>query len=66
MSKTATMTTIGQKEILKSPIILPSIELQKEFILKIQKIEEQKTLYQEELKKLQENFDSLLAQSFKA
>jgi type I restriction enzyme S subunit len=46
--------------------MIPDIEVQESFAKKIQKIEEQKSLYQEELKKLQENFDSLLAQSFKA
>ena len=59
------MTTIGQKEILKSPVMKPPIKLQNKFANTIQKLEQQKSLYQEELKKLQENFDALLAQSFK-
>jgi type I restriction enzyme S subunit len=53
-------------EFKKFSFITPPIEIQKVFISRIKKIEQQKTLYQEELKKLQENFDSLLAQSFKA
>jgi len=47
------------------PIIFPTLELQKKFSFKIQKIEQQKNLYEEQLTKLRENFDALLAQSFK-
>jgi type I restriction enzyme S subunit len=46
--------------------IIADIKLQEKFANKIQKIEQQKSLYQEELKKHQENFDALLAQSFKS
>jgi len=64
MSKTSTMTTIGQKEILKSPVILPPLPLQQKFAKIIQKIETQKALYEKELVKLEENFEALLAKSF--
>ncbi len=47
-------------------VMLPSIKMQEEFSNKIKKIEQQKALYEEQLTKLQENFDALLAQSFQA
>ena len=46
------------------PIIFPPLDLQNTFANKIEKIEEQKTLYELELEKLQYNFDALLAKSF--
>jgi len=46
--------------------IIPDIKLQEKFASIIQKAEQQKSLYQEELTKLQESFDALLTQSFKA
>ncbi len=45
-------------------IINPSIALQNKFAKIIEKIEEQKSLYTQELEKLQENFDALLQKSF--
>lgn len=52
-------------EIVKNlEIILPPITIQNKFVKSIEKIEEQKVLYEEELKKLQESFDSLLQRSF--
>lgn len=47
------------------PIIFPSIELQKKFASIANKIAEQKSLYENELEKLEENFQALLQQSFK-
>lgn len=47
------------------PIIFPSIELQKKFASIANKIAEQKSLYEKELEKLEENFQALLQQSFK-
>jgi len=64
MSKTATMTTIGQKEILKSPVMLPLLPLQQKFAKTIEKIEAQKALYVEELKGFEDLFESLLSESF--
>ena len=45
-------------------IINPSIALQNKFAKIIEKIEEQKSLYTQELEKLQINFDALLQKSF--
>lgn len=45
-------------------IYLPPIELQNKFASIIEKIEEQKSLYEKELGKLEENFQALLQQSF--
>jgi len=47
-------------------IFIPPLSIQKQFVSAIQKIEQQKALYEEQLTTLQENFDALLAQSFKA
>ena len=52
------------KKIKDINIILPSIDLQNKFAKIIEKIEEQKSLYTQELEKLQENFDALLQKSF--
>lgn len=45
-------------------IIYPSIDLQNKFAKIIEKIEEQKSLYEKELELLQNNFDALLQKSF--
>lgn len=45
-------------------VYLPPIYLQKKFVKIIEKIEQQKKLYEEELEKLQYNFDALLQKSF--
>lgn len=55
---------INKTHIEDFPIIFPSIELQNKFALIFRKIEQQKTLYTQELEKLQENFDALLQKSF--
>lgn len=52
------------KKIKDINIIIPPIELQNKFATIIEKIEQQKTLYTQELEKLQENFDALLQKSF--
>lgn len=46
------------------PLILPPLDLQNKFAKIIEKIEEQKVLYTQELEKLQINFDALLQKSF--
>jgi type I restriction enzyme, S subunit len=52
-------------DIMKNFIIyLPPTDLQNKFAKIIEKIEEQKSLYTQELEKLQENFDALLQKSF--
>ena len=43
---------------------IPPLELQDKFATIIEKIEEQKALYEKELKLLENNFDSLLDESF--
>ena len=51
--------------ILKNLIYInPPIELQNKFAKIIEKIEEQKSLYEKELEKLEENFQALLQKSF--
>ncbi len=61
----ASMPNISKAKLLNFRILLPPMIKQESFAQKIQKIEQQKSFYQEELTKLQENFDALLAQSFK-
>lgn len=53
------------KKIKEINIVVPPIELQNKFANIIEKIEEQKSLYEEELEKLEENFKALLQKSFK-
>ena len=48
-SKTATMTTIGQDGILKTDIILPPLEKQKEFYIFVKQIDKSKFIYKKEL-----------------
>lgn len=45
-------------------ICMPPIDIQNKFAKIIEKIEEQKSLYEKELKKLEENFQALLQKSF--
>ena len=45
-------------------IIFPDLNIQNKFAKIIEKIEEQKSLYEEELNKLEENFKALLQKSF--
>ena len=63
-SKTATMTTIGQDDILKTDIILPPLELQKQFLQFVQQSEKSKAAIQKSLNKLQILFDSLMQEYF--
>jgi len=60
----ANIQNINQQILLGLNIPLPPLNIQEKFSNIIQKIEQQKSLYQEQLKKLQENFDSLLSESF--
>ena len=63
-SKTATMTTIGQDGVLKTEIILPPIEKQREFYSFIKQIDKSKFVVQESLDKAQLLFDSLMQKYF--
>ena len=63
-SKTATMTTIGQDGILKTEIILPPIEKQKEFYDFVKQVDKSKVAVQKALDKTQLLFDSLMQKYF--
>lgn len=63
-SKTATMTTIGQDGILKTNILLPPLELQKQFLQFIEQVNKLKATQQKNLEKAQLLFDSLMQQYF--
>jgi len=62
--KGATFKEITLKRLREMPVLVPPLELQNKFAKIAEKIEQQKSLYQEELTKLQENFDALLSESF--
>ena len=63
-SKTATMTTIGQDGILKTDIILPPIEKQKEFYDFVNQVDKSKVVVQKALDEAQLLFDSLMQKYF--
>ena len=63
-SKTATMTTIGQDGILKSNIILPPIEKQREFYDFIKQVDKSKVVVQKALDETKLLFDSLMQKYF--
>ena len=63
-SKTATMTTIGQDGILKSSIILPPIEKQREFYNFVKQVDKSKVAVQKALDEAQLLFDSLMQKYF--
>ena len=63
-SKTATMTTIGQDGILKTMIILPPIEKQKQFLGFVNQIENSKKQIQKSYEKLETLKKALMQQYF--
>ncbi len=63
-AKTATMTTIGQDGILKTEIILPPIEKQKEFYEFVKQVDKSKVEVQKALDETQKLFDSLMQEYF--
>lgn len=63
-SKTATMTTIGQDGILKTNVLLPPVELQKQFLHVVQQTEKLKSITQKSINELQLLFDSLMQKYF--
>ena len=63
-SKTATMTTIGQDGILKTDIILPPIDMQKEFYDFVKQVDKSKVAVKKALAEAQLLFDSLMQQFF--
>jgi len=58
------MTTIGQDGILKCNILLPPIELQKEFLVFIEQVDKLKFEVQKSLDETQILMDSLMQQYF--
>jgi len=63
-SKTATMTTIGQDGILKTEIILPPLELQKQFLSFVEQTDKSKSAIQKSLDKLEELKGALMQKYF--
>ena len=63
-SKTATMTTIGQDGILKTEIILPPLELQKQFLMFVEQTDKSKLTIQQSLDKLEVLKKSLMQKYF--
>ena len=63
-SKTATMTTIGQDGILKTDIILPPLELQKQLLKFVEQTDKSKTAIQASLDKLELLKKSLMQEYF--
>ena len=63
-SKTATMTTIGQDGILKSMVILPPIEQQREFLRFVEQTDKSKLAVQKGLQELEILKKSLMQQYF--
>ncbi len=58
------MANINAQELQNIKLPVPPLDLQNKFAKIIEKIEEQKSLYTQELEKLQENFDALLQKNF--
>ena len=56
---------VNLKDLRKQPLPIPPISLQQEFAEKVQKIEEQKTLMQESLHQMKDNYNSLMQQAFR-
>ena len=63
-SKTATMTTIGQDGILKTDIILPPLELQKQFLKFVEQTDKSKFEIQKSLEKLETLKKALMQKYF--
>ena len=63
-SKTATMTTIGQDGILKTEIILPPLELQKQFLSFVKQTDKSKLAIQKSLEKLETMKKALMQKYF--
>ncbi len=63
-SKTATMTTIGQDGILKTDIILPPLEMQKQFLQFVEQTDKSKLAIQQSLDKMELLKKSLMQEFF--
>ncbi len=64
LGRGANILNLNQQILLGLNIPFPPMELQNKFAKIIEKIEEQKSLYEKELEKLEENFQALLQKSF--
>jgi type I restriction enzyme S subunit len=64
-SDRANIPKVNKKQLSGFYCNIPDLGLQNKFAKIIEKIEEQKSLYEKELEKLEENFQALLQQSFK-
>ena len=64
LGRGANILNLNQQILLGLNILFPPMELQNKFAKIIEKIEEQKSLYEKELEKLEENFQALLQKSF--
>lgn len=60
----ANLPRVNKSDLLTQKVFNPPIKLQNKFAKIIEKIEEQKSLYEKELELLQNNFDALLQKSF--
>ena len=60
----ANLPRVNKSDLLTQKVFNPPMELQNKFAKIIEKIEEQKSLYEKELEKLEENFQALLQKSF--
>jgi type I restriction enzyme S subunit len=63
-SQTATMTTVGQKDILRQKIFIPPLHLQQEFVNLVDEIEAEKARQTESRRKLGDLFSSLMQRAF--
>lgn len=64
MSKTATMTTIGQKDIISSSVLVPPIEIQNQFVDFATQVDKSKLAVQQSLNELETLKKSLMQQYF--
>lgn len=64
MSKTATMTTIGQKDIISSSVLVPPIDIQNQFVDFMAQVDKSKLAVQKSLNELETLKKSLMQQYF--
>lgn len=64
MSKTATMTTIGQKDIISSSVLVPPIDIQNQFVDFMAQVDKSKLAIQQSLDELETLKKSLMQQYF--
>ena len=64
-TKGATLRQINMEDVRKLEILIPPNTLQNDFADKVQKIESQKSLMQQSLKEMKNNYNSLMQRAFK-